>query len=321
MTLPSSGTLGLGNDNATNGIGYELSSSYGYHSQIGLACTLPERLVGQITYQAVNMGQFYGRSNALRGATLYTTSGCYTWYVPAGVSYVSVLMASTGAFACFYCCCGNYHFSGGGGGLGYRNGYAVSQGQALALHVPYLGYPAGNFTTTGDAWFLSWGTFRVNAASRCGGGYVGPLVSGGTGGAGRRGLYFRGAGGGGAGGYSGNGGNGGQSGFNYGSGTGYGLPGSGGAAGGGGQSTITNAGGGGGVGIYGQGGSGGASVSGGLAGSTGAGCGGSSGYGGTYGGGAGIGSSNALRCPGGGMVRIVYPGNSRQFPSCDVGLY
>jgi hypothetical protein len=71
MTIPSSGTLGLGNAGASNGIGYELNAYYGSYSQIGLGDYYPERLVGQSTNQQIAMSQFYGRSS---GVNLY-----YSW--------------------------------------------------------------------------------------------------------------------------------------------------------------------------------------------------------------------------------------------------
>ena len=92
------------------------------------------------------------------------------------------------------------------------------------------------------------------------------------------------------------------------------------------------AGGGGGVGIYGRGSNGGAaycSLQGGYGGSCGTNGGnggtcGLSGAGGSYGGGAGgpayhQGASRAGAYGGGGAVRIVWPGNTRLFPSTDVG--
>jgi hypothetical protein len=76
MTLPASGTLGLGNDGNSNTIGYELRSFYGVGSTIGLADYYPETLVGQSTNQGVNMGQFYGRS--------YGISVPYSYYYNYG---------------------------------------------------------------------------------------------------------------------------------------------------------------------------------------------------------------------------------------------
>lgn len=73
MTLPSSGTLGLGNDGQSNGVGYELSAFYAYHGGIAMGDTFPEQLVGQSANQAINMGQFYGTSY---GFNLYYS---YVW--------------------------------------------------------------------------------------------------------------------------------------------------------------------------------------------------------------------------------------------------
>jgi len=76
MTLPSSGTLGLGNDGQSNGVGYELSAFYAYHGGIAMGDTFPEQLVGQSANQPINMGQFYGRS--------YGISVPYSYYWQQG---------------------------------------------------------------------------------------------------------------------------------------------------------------------------------------------------------------------------------------------
>jgi hypothetical protein len=75
MTLPSSGTLGLGNDGNSNTIGYELRQYYSTYSQIGLADNRPEGMVGQSQNQAINMGQFYGKS---AGFNLYYSYAYYS---------------------------------------------------------------------------------------------------------------------------------------------------------------------------------------------------------------------------------------------------
>jgi hypothetical protein len=72
MTLPSSGTLGLGNDGQSNGVGYELSAFYAYHGGIAMGDTFPEQLVGQSANQAINMGQFYGRSYGISVSYSYS---------------------------------------------------------------------------------------------------------------------------------------------------------------------------------------------------------------------------------------------------------
>ena len=257
----------------------------------------------------------------------YTSPGTYTWVAPTGVTTVSVVAIGGGGGGTT----GSSATGGSGGGLGYKNNYSVTPGSSYTVVVGGV---------RANSYFVSVCVVKGGAGptnnSGAGGSFTGD--GGGTGG------FFGpsgSGGGGGAGGYSGQGGAGGNS-----DGSTNATSGSGGG-GGGGQGT----GGGGGVGIYGQGSNGaarskvllgtGAYASrykglGGGGGSGGAnggcastfeyGCCGDwtivSGSGGAYGGGAGQTINN--RCvngqPGTGAVRIVWPGNTRTFPSTCVGL-
>ena len=253
------------------------------------------------------------------GSQSFTTGGTFSWVAPTGVTSVSVV-AVGGRGSCF-----TYGFAGSG--LGYKNNYSVTPGCSYSVQV-------GGSSTAGNSFFVNICTVsgRTSPDNQSGaaGGYSG---DGGGNGGGTTGY-----GGGGAGGYSGNGGNG-----AYGSGMGSGSGGGGG--GGGGVLTpiccfpccfrIASSGGGG-VGIFGQGASGLGSTTGGGGGSGGGSgtagslvsggfcAGANGGNGGAYGGGNGAKCVNFLT--GGtkgtstaGAVRIVWPGNTRTFPSTDVG--
>ena len=262
------------------------------------------------------------------GSQSYTTSGSYTWVAPTGVTSISVVVVGGGGNAQpGNCCCGTIRagYGGAGGSLAYTNNYSVTPGSSYGLKVA---------TACGSASYFINGC-ALNAKS---GNNTSPGISsgtlksgGGNGGWGGCGGFSYAGGGGGAGGYSGAGGNGGfYAGRSPASGTG-------GGGGGGGYGTSPNrgGGGGGGVGVFGQGsnGAGGCSANpatGGYGGSSGAR--GSSagvpygnvgGAGGLYGGGGG-GPGYGI-CPASypsglsGAVRIVWPGNTRQFPSTCVG--
>ncbi|MDP2651890.1 MAG: hypothetical protein Q8O94_02020 [bacterium] len=238
------------------------------------------------------------------GQVAYTTPGTYSWTAPAGVTSVSVVVVGGGG--------GPHDAGGAGGGLGYNNNITVAPGSSYTVVVGSGGITNSN---GGDSYFINTSTVKGGGGDHgtpgsgggaTGGTYVGD--GGGNGGGaqdnGGAGIIY--SGGGGTGGYSGGGGVGGR--------TGAGSNGSGGGGGGGGG-TIDNgmAGGGGGVGILGLGssGAGGAPKMGGTGGSNGA-AGGSSpsGNGGLYGGGGAEGGVG-----GGGAVRIIWPGDTRQFPS------
>ena len=218
--------------------------------------------------------------SAAPGQVQFTTPGTYFWTCPAGVYIVSVVCVGAGGSV--------YETAGGGGGLRYGNNIPVSPGTSYQVVVGGMaGYNGGLSSFNSDIVAYGGTTGTYDDPGKGGSGYGGN--GGGSGGSGGAGAY---GGGGGAGGYTGNGGN-------------SDMPGSGGGGGGGGSYTGFR--GGGGVGIYGQGASGAAGTS---STSGGGGSGGNSGtgnYGGSYGGGGITGASGA--------VRIIWPGNLRQFPS------
>jgi hypothetical protein len=259
----------------------------------------------------------------------YITTGTYSWVAPAGVTSVSVVAIGSG--------------NRSGGGLGYKNNISVTPGNSYSVVVSDSGCAASYFCRSS---LVS----GVSGQTNAGGGYVGDGGGyGGTKGSGNDG------GGGGAGGYSGNGGDGGAQ---YNSKGSDGAIGSGaaGGGGGGGVGPASQAGGasGGGTGLLGRGayGFGGSAPQqfcfccnghnkgfgqsyGGGAGSGGSGGGGvlvildyttgvwgvqNNNHGGNYGGGRGNSTSYAPNATDGkGAVRIVWPGNTRQFPTTCVG--
>lgn len=256
----------------------------------------------------------------------YVTPGTYSWIAPAGVTSISVVAVGGGGG-------GNSCYGGYGGALAYINNRAVTPGNSYPLRVAF----GGNGSQFSTAQYGQSSVMAVTALCSpfifAGGG--GPYQSGspGTyspagGNGGAPGSYY--SGGGGAGGYSGTGGTGGNSGGSSATG------GSGGAGGGGGSGffccpnhTQYGGGAGGGVGLIGEGPSGAGGASSGLA----PGGGGSYATGRYYGGGAGAGGYFFVNwcCPcnvfviynsGGvgnqGAVRIVWPGNTRSFPSTNV---
>ena len=251
-------------------------------------------------------------TSAVRGSQSYTSTGSYTWVAPTGVTSTSIVVVGAPN--------ANYY----AGALTYKNNYTV---------VPTSSYPVKVASGGCLSYFVNSSTLYASCGSTrsgCGGGNGG--ISG---------HNFCGAsigfGGGGAGGYSGTGGRG------YGP-SGAATSGSGGGGGGGGGSTSYSAGcccgtyvvhsnygagGGGGVGIFGQGTNGSpgcngnGNATGGSGGSGGA-TGGSasnqnSGAGGNYGGARGILTGMVVPAEGSAAVRIVWPGNTRTFPSTCVG--
>ena len=268
---------------------------------------------------------------SLAGQQAYTTAGTYTWIAPAGVTSVSVVAVGGGGGGsvgdpCFY------GSGGGGGGLAYGNNISVTPGASYSLVVaaPVSG---GGFSgcNGNSSWFVSntflfaQGGLRATYASGgVGGTSSGTTRSGGgSGGKGGNGFYT--AAGGGAAGYSGNGG----AGANGAGVSCVGSAGAGGGGGGGGQGG-SHGGGGGGVGILGQGanGAGGVAANGGGGGGGSGGCNGINGNavsgvggsGGAYGGGGGgLATSGSGGNGAGGAVRIIWPGNTRQFPSTGTG--
>jgi len=238
---------------------------------------------------------FIRSSGPVIGQQAYTSPGTYSWTAPAGVTSVSVV------------CVGSVRQgvteSLGGAGLGYTNNYTVVPGNSYSVVV--------GSTLGSDSYFVSTATVKGGGTSSTTGGTK-TGTGGGNGGNGYAydpANYIPGAGG--AGGYAGAGGDGG---IDFGGGT-YVAGNAGAGGGGGGSASSGGTPGGGGVGILGQG-------SNGAGGNTGhdtgyGGSGGTSGSGangGLYGGGNNWGGTG-----GGGAVRIIWPGNTRSFPSTNTG--
>jgi hypothetical protein len=283
----------------------------------------------------------------------YTTPGTYSWVCPENVTSVSVVCIGGGGGA------GHFFGTGGGGAaLAYKNNISVTPGISYTVQVGVGGAAGtnGNIGANGtsSSFTAGFGTMiagggeggKGNATFTNGGagGTYSNADGGGNGGTGgprqtnQGGNSFA-AGGGGAGGYSGNGGNGGgASGFSTYQNATAGTGGGGGGGGGWGPATNSNsditAGGGGGTGLLGQGTSGAAGT---LNSTTVRGGGGGSsgnngatpitfndpGTGGLYGGGGGSrggGISIPSAGPGAsGAVRIIWPGDTRTFPSANTG--
>lgn len=282
----------------------------------------------------------------------FTTPGTYSWTVPAGVTSVSIVavgggMAGPGGVKT------NTGISGQGGSLAYNNNIPVTPGQVYTVVVGAGGTgPTGSITYNwgGDSYvqlnstyytYATGGNYNTPSAPATygsqvmyfGGGSGGGLGAGGLGGC----NYGYGLGGaGGAGGYTAAGGQGGTGTYGSNSTSENGIAATGGGGGGSpgqyshtGSGTMFGVGGGGGVSIFGLGANGAGGVynstaggggSGGTSGSTTANANG--GAGGNYGGGGGPGAGPSATGGngGGGAVRIVWPGSSRQFPSTNVGL-
>lgn len=259
---------------------------------------------GQV-YQARGQS-FWPRSV---GESLYTTPGTYSWVAPANVTSVSIVcVGATNAWTT--------DGSGkGGGGLGYKNNITVVPGNSYTVVV-------SGRDSADDSYFINSTTVKGGRAS----GVTGGTWAGDGGGNGGNGGTGGAAGAGGAGGYAGNGGNGGNAGANNG---GAAAAGSGGGGGGAGSQNGGFGGGGGGVGIYGIGTTGAGGLTSTVANDElGGGRGGSGGDNGSilntggaysqamYGGGlAGTYSGVSGGRVDGGAVRIIYPGNIRNFPS------
>ena len=263
------------------------------------------------------------------GQVVFDTPGTTTWTVPNGVTSVSVVCigAGNGGGAS-----GGLH-PGGGGALAYGNNIATTPGATINLQVGEMAHMYE------DTWFSASNILKAegggsgtgNAAAS--GSYLTGGNSGGTRGSGYSSWGNKyGGGGGGAGGYTGAGGTGGAA---Y---SGSGNAGAGDAAGGGGSSdssggTNQAGGGGGGSGLFGTQGNasnGNARTTAGAGGANNA----SAGQGGdgqgsvghntvsrnprAYGGGAGSkssGSGHPAFVAAGGAIRIIWPGDTRSFPS------
>ena len=266
------------------------------------------------------------------GGILYVTSGTYSWTPPLGVSSISIVMVGAGGAGRFG--------GGGGGGLLWANNISVNAGTNYSLTVtgrPRTDYSSnvafypstldgpGNYMTINGATYhaYSGGTGSQsgsnNAQGGAGGGYgvcnppAGLVWGGGNGGKGGTKCYPSTGGGGGAGGYTGCGGTS--------TNPSAGSPGTGGAGGAGyngGFIANTDNQGGGGVGIYGQGANGTGGTAKGVPGGGGSGGGaGGAGSGGDYGGGARL-YTLSSSVAGNSAIRIIWPGDRRNFPTTDV---
>jgi hypothetical protein len=224
---------------------------------------------------------------AVTGQQAFTTVGSFTWVAPAGVTKVSVVAIGGGYVR--------------GGTLAYTNNITVVPGCSYAVVVG-----SGAVCTAGI-------TSRFVCNPSASGGISTPIYTG------TAGYYGAGnplsADGGGTGGYAGNGGTG-----------------TGGSGGYGGfliECCLTVSGGGGGVGLLGQGSSGANGSANCLSNSRGRGGSGGAdgvnatrykgGNGGLYGGGVGRGCTGVGNSAGSGAVRIIWPGNTRSFPSTNTG--
>jgi len=337
-------------DLGTGGVTYTAISSPGGFNNTGTSPITVSGLTASTSYTFTviatspgGTGPASAASNSITtstaaGSQAYTIgarTGCtaYTWVVPAGVTSVSILAIGAGGNGCISS--GQAINGGGGGGLSYRNNISVTPGTSYTVNVSNgvcgVRISSLNIKAAG-------GAGPNPGSASCGLGAV--KYSGGQGG----------YGGGGAAGYAGNGGNAACTGFANGS------AGSGGGGGGAARARwpcggIYYGAGGGGVGATGQGcsGAGGSYVNNDATSSASIGLGGSGGAngtkgtrfcqcgvgvavggsGGSYGGGGGTGSNYCFGgtlipatgsgTGGNGYLRIIWPGNTRTYPSTCVG--
>lgn len=273
-----------------------------------------------------------------RGEAIFTNVGTTNWVVPNGVTAISAVCIGGGGG-------GDGNATGGSGGRGgdlrYYNNLPVTPGETLTIVVGAAGVGAESPTAGGFSRIGRGGTTLLQAGggdqgttSGSGNGTngisstIGGSIGGGNGGVSNNPATDTTSGGGGAGGYSGNGGVGSAYNINGGAGSG----GAGGGGSGGGAADMGGPGGGVnvfGLGPNGQGGNQSTSD-------------GNSGTGGSYGdgglstdttdaasylirnnfGAGGNGSDNVTEPGDGGQgaVRVVWPGDSRSFPSTDVWM-
>ena len=225
------------------------------------------------------------------GQQAFTTVGTFSWVAPAGVTSVSVVAVGGGGagvgLGIFPCCYAV--ISGGGGGLGYKNNYSVTSGNSYTVVVGKGGLKQVPCSMGDNSYFVSTAVVAGKGGYRTRTSVYGCFVGdgGGVGGCGKCSSSGQNTGGGGAGGgYGGLGGTGG------------------------------------GVGILGSGSSGAGGTSGSAGGK--AGSGGSDGTLGTSGIYGGGGNANIIACANSttgakGAVRIIWPGNTRNFPSTCTG--
>jgi len=258
-------------------------------------------------------------------------SSTFTWVAPAGVTSVSLLLVGGGGpgIGANY---NNRYSASGGGALAYKNNLTVVPGNSYTVRVgPALIPTIWQEGVSGQEIRAGAGGYYVFQGTAPGGTPSGAYTAGFNGGASGTWSTWQ-SGGGGAAGYAGAGGAGGNGGSTSGV---AGSSGSGGGGGGGGGATHVGAypsspyfgyggggGGGGGVGNQGQGASGaggaGGTQAGGLAEFGGPGVGGSGGTDGTGGynaGGGTYGGGGADANGGRGILRIIWPGNLRFYPS------
>lgn len=270
------------------------------------------------------------------GQALFTGLGSQTnnrhhWTCPDDVTSISIVCIGAGGING-----ADEGHGGGGGGLRYKNNFTVTPGNTY--HI-YVGDHNDSSAAAGarDSWFsaatnTSNSSTGSNAACRGEGGGIDSFEGdggggngdgggdGGDGGVSTRPFHNRSCGGGGAGGYAGDGGRGGH--LQNAKSAGLAAAANSGGGGGGGSNfsagSTFHGGGGGGVGVYGLGATGSGGGSGANRGGNGSGgSNNSSGNvqdGGNYGGG-GAGGTDDYGAAGPGAVRIIWPGDLRQFPS------
>ena len=235
----------------------------------------------------------------------FTTAGSFTWVAPAGVTKVSVVAIGSAGWSNIgtpFCPSTAKFAGGGGGGLGYRNNITVVPGSPYAVVVSPCTpgyYNCGLPSSFNGSSVIGGGGFQssVGGTGGAGGSFTGDGGgNGGNGGSTGTSGGANGAGFGGTGGYSGTGG----TGASYTGGNSVGGNGAGGGGGGGGSSPSTGGGYGGTTGCLGQGANG---------------AGGNPSCGNAQGNPGSGGRSPNLVSVSKGVVRIIWPGCARAFPS------
>jgi len=197
------------------------------------------------TFAAASARGFGFGTEDMFGEQIFSSPGTYTFYVPPGVTSISVVSIGGGGGSARGARYTNFEdpnsitpytppgsltanfYAGGGGGLAYKNSISVTPGQPITVFVGAGGSSSSASDNPGQESYIA--TAAGTKLVRAGGGNAGTSGAGGTmllgdgggsGGAGANWLYsgssvpaekvFRGGGGGGAGGYTGNGGAGGN---------------------------------------------------------------------------------------------------------------